>query len=873
MSLNFSPSLIDILSYSREESARLGCYYIGLEHLFLGLLREPNNYVKRILSPILPDIKEIKGKIENLVDTEFNKKQNISDSNKDTPLNHEAENAIKLSFLEFIKYKSAFIEPEHLLLGILYEKDTNICKLLRSYNLTYGSAKLIANNILYDSTDRDNNPDYNIFSIHELDVNNLDDLDDDFDDFGDFDDDLEDIEDLENDDWENQNRKFIGNSSTKSGDRNSILGGFGSDLTEEAKNGKLDPIIGRDKEIERIIQILSRRKKNNPIIIGESGVGKTALIEGLATRIIDKKIPRNLYDKKIYSIDITSVIAGTKYRGDFEKRIKNILDELKQNKDIILFIDEIHTIIGAGNAAGSMDASSILKPALAKGEIQCIGTTTYDEYRQFIEKDVALGRRFQKVQVEPTNVEETIEILNKIKEKYQNHHNVIYSDDAIEACVRLSDRYITDRFFPDKAIDVLDETGSRVYIKHSQVPPEIIKAETKLLELASKKRDAIKAEKFEEANMIKIEENRINSEIEVIWDKIKLEKQNNPTIVDSNDIASVISSMTGIPINKISYNETEKLIKLEETLKKKIIGQDYAINKISKAIRRNRTGLKDPEKPIGVFIFLGPTGVGKTYLAKTIAELMFGSSDSLIRVDMGEYNEKFSVSRLIGSPPGYVGYEEGGQLTEKVKQKPYSVVLLDEIEKAHNDIFNVLLHTLDYGFMTDGLGRKIDFRNTIIIMTSNIGSREAMDFGGGIGFSSQDQTEIDEKSKSIIEKKLKKTFAPEFINRIDEIITFNSLTKDNIKDILKIEIGFLANRMKEIDVELNVDDSLLNYIINNEWNLKYGARPVHRALMTYIEDPIAEAIITKNPRNKPAIINIKYNSETKKSEVDLTIKE
>lgn len=870
MSLNFSPSLIDILSFSREESVRLGCYYIGLEHLFLGLLREPNFYVKRILAPILPNIQEVKGKIEKLVDSECDKNQNLTDSHKDIPLNHEAEDAIKLSFLEFIKYKSSFIEPEHLLLGILYKKNSNIAKLLKSYNLNYDSAKLIANKILFDNKDKENNPDNEFFSIDELNINNLDDFDDDSDDFDDIDD-FDDFDDFDNNDWEERNNIFSGPNHPPSG--NSVLGGFGSDLTEEAKSGKLDPIIGRDKEIERIIQILSRRKKNNPIIIGESGVGKTALIEGLATRIVEKKIPHNLYDKKIYSIDITSVIAGTKYRGDFEKRIKNILDELKQNKDIILFIDEIHTIIGAGNAAGSMDASSILKPALAKGEIQCIGTTTYDEYRQFIEKDIALGRRFQRVQVEPTSIQETIEILNKIKDKYQNHHNVIYSDDAIKACVTLSDRYITDRFFPDKAIDVLDETGSKVYINNSQVPTEIIKAETKLLELASKKKDAIKAEKFEEANMIKNEENKINAEIEEIWKKIKLEKQTSPTIVDSNDIAQVISSMTGVPINKISFSETEKLINLEKTLKEKIIGQDYAINKISKAIRRNRTGLKDPEKPIGVFIFLGPTGVGKTYLAKTIAELMFGSADSLIRVDMGEYNEKFSVSRLIGSPPGYVGYEEGGQLTEKVKQKPYSVVLLDEIEKAHNDIFNVLLHTLDYGFMTDGLGRKIDFRNTIIIMTSNIGSREAMEFGGGIGFSIQDQTEIDEKSKTIIEKKLKKTFAPEFINRIDEIITFNSLTKDNIKDILKIEINYLADRMKEINIELKVDDSLLNHIINHEWNLKYGARPVHRALMNYIEDPIADAIISKNPTNKPATIIVKFNKETNKSEVELTVKD
>ncbi|MDL2242850.1 ATP-dependent Clp protease ATP-binding subunit, partial [Bacteroidales bacterium OttesenSCG-928-K03] len=812
-----------------------------------GIIRQPDDTVKYILRKLENNIKDIKSQIENYL-TQDKSNLYIKSSNNTFPLDVSAQRAINLAILELRTFKSPSVLPYHLLIAIFKIDNTYLKSLFNSYGIDYQYIRSQAANFL----DGIPNNDY-FFDKEDNKMNNSFFSDDEFDDDNMFDGDFQDDNDF-----------ILGNESGKS-----VLASFGTDITAEAEAGNLDILVGRDKELERMAQILSRRKKNNPIIIGESGVGKSAMIEGLAMRIVKKQVPQNLFEKKIFSIDLASIVAGTKYRGDFEKRIKVIIDELKQNPNIILFIDEIHSLIGAGNAAGAIDASSIFKPALARGEIQCIGTSTFDDYRQYLEKDVALERRFQKVVIDPTSVDDTIQILNKIKDKYENHHNVKYGTDAIKACVTLTNRYITDRFLPDKAIDALDEAGSRVHIKHFVLPKTIQSNEKKLNELLLEKSKAIAEERFEAADVLNKESKKLQTKINNIWAKYKKEIESNPVKVVEEDVAEVVSMMTGIPVNRISSNETNKLINLENELKGKVIGQDEAVAKISKAIRRNRAGLKDPNKPIGSFIFLGQTGVGKTHLAKTLAESMFDTEDSLIRVDMSEYSEKHNVSRLIGAPPGYVGYEEGGQLTEKVRRKPYSVVLLDEIEKAHPDIYNILLQMLDYGFMTDGLGRKIDFRNTIIIMTSNIGTRQVKEFGGGVGFNANSDENLNEKARSIIDKALKKNFSPEFLNRIDEVIIFNSLNKDNIKDIIGLEIRQISERMIELNIKLSVTDNLIEYIINNEWDIQYGARPLHRAIQKYIEDPISEAIIVENMGRHKAKITVDFDKNTNMPKVKI----
>lgn len=844
MNSQLSEELSEIIEYSKQESARLSSYYIGETHLFLGLLRAfagvsytHTGILGQMLSPLFPYYREIKERVETAIKNSFfNSIGNDKLNTNIIKLDIMAENALRIADMEAVQLGSKLICPEHLLLAILKIKESIVTEILANYNYQYEDARAILSSMSMGIAISSNKPHKNSKDIPQ---------DDDF--FPDNDDDIDPDDDDEILDF----------------DYGSILSGFGTDITAEATAGNLDMIVGREKELERMAQILSRRKKNNPIIIGESGVGKSAMIDGLAYRIVNRQVPRNLLNKKIFSIDMASIVAGTKYRGDFEKRIKAIIDELKQNPDIILFIDEIHTLIGAGNAAGSVDASSIFKPALAKGEIQCIGTTTFDEYRQYIEKDSAFERRFQKVVIEPSSQEDTIYILNNIKDKYEKHHHVKYSDAAIRACVLLTNRYISDRFLPDKAIDALDEAGSRVHIENAEkVPEDILSAEKQLRELAAEKQEANSSEKFELSEQISAKEKVLNDMITQYWDKCNKEVSTAATVEEEN-VADVVSMMTGIPVNRISSDETGRLLNLEKDLTDRVIGQDDAVSKIARAIRRNRAGLKDPNKPIGSFIFLGQTGVGKTYLAKMLAETMFDSQNSLIRIDMGEYSEKFSVSRLIGAPPGYVGYEEGGQLTEKVRRNPYSVVLLDEIEKAHPDTFNVMLQMLDYGFMTDGLGRKIDFRNTIIILTSNIGSRQLKEFGGGVGFNANSDDNMSEKSKSIIDKALKKTFSPEFLNRIDEVIVFNTLTKSDLKQIIAIEIKTIAQRMKDLNMKLVVTDALIDHLIDDEWDAQYGARPLRRAIQKYIEDPVSEKIIIANSKankNSPYKITVDYSN-------------
>ncbi|MBF2044509.1 ATP-dependent Clp protease ATP-binding subunit, partial [Flavobacterium psychrophilum] len=624
-----------------------------------------------------------------------------------------------------------------------------------------------------------------------------------------------------------------------------VLDNFGRDLTEMAEEGKLDPVVGREKEIERVSQILSRRKKNNPLLIGEPGVGKSAIAEGLALRIIQKKVSRILFGKRVVTLDLASLVAGTKYRGQFEERMKAVMNELEKNNDIILFIDEIHTIVGAGGATGSLDASNMFKPALARGEIQCIGATTLDEYRQYIEKDGALERRFQKVIVEPTSVEETITILHNIKDKYEDHHNVTYTDEAIEACVKLTDRYMSERFLPDKAIDALDEAGSRVHITNIDVPKKILELERQLEEVRELKNSVVKRQKYEEAAKLRDDEKKLEKDLAIAQEEWDDDAKNNKIIVSEDNVADVVSMMTGIPVNRIAQTESNKLAHLPELIQNKVIGQNEAVLKIARAIQRNRAGLKDPNKPIGSFIFLGQTGVGKTQLAKILAKELFDSEDALVRIDMSEYMEKFAVSRLVGAPPGYVGYEEGGQLTEKVRRKPYCVVLLDEIEKAHPDVFNMMLQVLDDGYMTDSLGRKIDFKNTIIIMTSNVGARQLKDFGQGVGFGTAAKvSQADDNSKSIIENALKKTFAPEFLNRIDDVIVFNALEKEDINSIIEIELNKLYARVKELGYSLSLSDKAKAYVAEKGFDRQFGARPLKRAIQKYVEDVLAEEIIT-----------------------------
>ena len=828
---NFSPRVKEVITFSRDEALRLGHDYIGTEHIMLGILRESQGEAITILQNLSIDLDFLRNRFEALIPENPNKM--INAEKKNVHLTKQAENALKRAFLEKKLYKTEMINTGHILMSILRNAEDPTTILLNRCKVDYDNAKEEFVSLLSNSESFSEQPRNNAFEDDER-ADNMS---------------------------ENFNNPSAQNKAGKKS-KTPVLDNFGRDLTELAEEGKLDPVVGREKEIERVSQILSRRKKNNPLLIGEPGVGKSAIAEGLALRIIQKKVSRILFNKRVVTLDLASLVAGTKYRGQFEERMKAVMNELEKNDDIILFIDEIHTIVGAGGATGSLDASNMFKPALARGEIQCIGATTLDEYRQYIEKDGALERRFQKVIVEPTSVEETITILNNIKPKYEDHHNVIYTPEAIDACVKLTSRYMTDRFLPDKAIDALDEAGSRVHITNIEVPDDILKLEKELEEVREKKTDSVKRQKYEEAAALRDDEKRIEKELTIAQERWEEDSKNNKITVTEEHVADVVSMMTGIPVNKIAQAESKKLAKLPEAIKGKVIGQDEAVAKIAKSIQRNRAGLKDPNKPIGSFIFLGQTGVGKTQLAKVIAKEIFDSEDALIRIDMSEYMEKFAISRLVGAPPGYVGYEEGGQLTEKVRRKPYAVILLDEVEKAHPDVFNMLLQVLDDGHLTDSLGRKIDFRNTIIIMTSNIGARQLKDFGTGVGFgtkSKQDQQE--ELSKSVIENALKKAFAPEFLNRIDDVIVFNALEKEDIHKIINIEIEKLYDRIKALGYDLELTPQALDFIADKGFDKQYGARPLKRAIQKYVEDLLAEEIINGNIHENDVLLMDKAENE------------
>jgi ATP-dependent Clp protease ATP-binding subunit ClpC len=813
---NFSPRVKDVITYSKEEALRLGHDFIGTEHLMLGILRDGNGKAIHILNNLDVDLDHLRRKVEILspaspISLEVNLEK------KNLHLTRQAERALKTTFLEAKVFQSTSISTAHLLLCILRNENDPTTKLLNKLKIDYDLAKeQYLNMTPNDQEYMDNLPKNESYN----------------DDSG-QDDSLK----------EGTFNNPVNKSNKKS--KTPVLDNFGRDLTEMAEEGKLDPVVGREKEIERVSQILSRRKKNNPLLIGEPGVGKSAIAEGLALRIIQKKVSRILFNKRVVTLDLASLVAGTKYRGQFEERMKAVMNELEKNDDIILFIDEIHTIVGAGGATGSLDASNMFKPALARGEIQCIGATTLDEYRQYIEKDGALERRFQKVIVEPTSVEETITILNNIKDKYESHHNVTYSPEAIEACVKLTDRYMSERFLPDKAIDALDEAGSRVHITNIDVPKQILDLERQLEEVRELKNLVVKKQKYEEAAKLRDDEKKIEKDLAIAQEQWEEDSKNNRINVTEDNVADVVSMMTGIPVNRIAQTESNKLSKLPELIQNKVIGQNEAVLKIARSIQRNRAGLKDPNKPIGSFIFLGQTGVGKTQLAKVLAKELFDSEEALIRIDMSEYMEKFAISRLVGAPPGYVGYEEGGQLTEKVRRKPYCVVLLDEIEKAHPDVFNMMLQVLDDGYLTDSLGRKIDFKNTIIIMTSNVGARQLKDFGQGVGFGTAAKVaQAEDNSKSIIENALKKTFAPEFLNRIDDVIVFNSLEKEDINLIIEIELKKLYARVKDLGYTLNLSDKAKAFIADKGFDKQFGARPLKRAIQKYVEDALAEEIIT-----------------------------
>ena len=814
MDENFSPKVRDVITFSKEEALRLGHDFIGTEHLLLGLLRKGDGKAVEILTAFDVDLELLRKKLEQLNPT--NPAVGLSNSKKSLHLTRQAEKALKTTFLEAKLYQSEAIDTAHLLLCILRNENDPTTKLMQKYNVNYDEAKSLYKQLHVDNSESDNYTD----PVSEAPSD---------DEFG----------------GEKQNPfESTQRSKSQKKSKTPVLDNFGRDLTGLALAGKLDPVVGRHKEIERVSQILSRRKKNNPMLIGEPGVGKSAIAEGLALRIVDRKVSRILFDKRIISLDLASLVAGTKYRGQFEERMKALMNELEKNDDIILFIDEIHTIVGAGGATGSLDASNMLKPALARGEIQCIGATTLDEYRTNIEKDGALERRFQKIIVDPTSVEETIQILHNIKGKYEEHHNVDFTDEAIEACVKLTNRYMTDRYLPDKAIDALDEAGSRIHITNIVVPKQVLDLEKQLELIKEKKTQAVNRQKYEEAAKLRDDEKNFESALASAQKQWEDDSKVNRKIVTEDNVAEVVSMMTGIPVNRVAEAESHRLHELPALIKGKIIGQDVAVQKVVKAIQRNRVGLKDPNKPIGSFIFLGQTGVGKTQLAKVLAKELFDSEDSLIRIDMSEYMEKFAISRLIGAPPGYVGYEEGGQLTEKVRRKPYSVILLDEIEKAHPDVFNMLLQILDDGFITDSLGRKIDFRNTIIIMTSNIGARQLKDFGSGVGFGTAAKSaQADEHAKSVIESALKKTFAPEFLNRIDDVIVFNALEREDIHAIIDIELSKLLGRISDLGYTLILSDKAKDFIADKGFDKKYGARPLKRAIQKYIEDSLAEEIV------------------------------
>ena len=811
MNNQFTQRVSDIIMYSKEEANRLRNSYIGPEHLLLGLIREGEGKAIEILFNLQINLQDIKNQLEAIVK---NNAENDTTYDENISFNDKASKVLKLCILEAKLLRNIAADSEHILLAIMKVKDNAAFHVLESNGVTYEKIKLTLQ------------PDTHAglgFSEDE--------------------DEDEDIRQSPSGNKSNAAQQQARPAQKKPANDTPVLDNFGTDMTKAAEEGKLDPVVGRVKEIERLAQILSRRKKNNPILIGEPGVGKSAIVEGLALRIVEKKVSRILFDKRVIALDMTAVVAGTKYRGQFEERIRSILNELKKNPNIILFIDEIHTIVGAGSAAGSMDAANMLKPALARGEIQCIGATTLDEYRQNIEKDGALERRFQKVIVEPTTAEETLQILKNIKDKYEDHHNVNYTDAALEACVKLTDRYITDRNFPDKAIDALDEAGSRVHLTNITAPKEIEEQEKLIDEMKSLKNEAVKLQNFELAASYRDKEKEYTNQLDTLKEEWEKSLKENRETVDDEQIAEVVSMMSGVPVQRMAQAEGMKLLGMKDDLLSKVIGQDKAIATLVKAIQRSRVGLKDPNKPIGTFMFLGPTGVGKTHLAKELAKLMFGSADALIRIDMSEYMEKFTVSRLVGAPPGYVGYEEGGQLTEKVRRKPYSIVLLDEIEKAHPDVFNILLQVMDEGRLTDSYGRTVDFKNTIVIMTSNIGTRQLKEFGKGIGFAAQVRTDDKEYSRSVITKALNKSFAPEFINRLDEIITFDQLDLDALTRIIDIELKGLYSRVENIGYKLVIDEDAKKFVATKGYDVQFGARPLKRAIQNNLEDGISELIL------------------------------
>lgn len=811
MNNQFTQRVSDIIMYSKEEANRLRNSYIGPEHLLLGLIREGEGKAIEILFNLQINLQDIKNQLETIVK---NNVENDTTYDENISFNDKASKVLKLCILEAKLLRNIAADSEHILLAIMKVKDNTAFHVLESNGVTYEKIKLTLQ------------PDPHAglgFSEDE--------------------DEDEDIRQNPSSNKSNAAQQQARPAQKKPANDTPVLDNFGTDMTRAAEEGKLDPVVGRVKEIERLAQILSRRKKNNPILIGEPGVGKSAIVEGLALRIVEKKVSRILFDKRVIALDMTAVVAGTKYRGQFEERIRSILNELKKNPNIILFIDEIHTIVGAGSAAGSMDAANMLKPALARGEIQCIGATTLDEYRQNIEKDGALERRFQKVIVEPTTAEETLQILKNIKDKYEDHHNVNYTDAALEACVKLTDQYITDRNFPDKAIDALDEAGSRVHLTNITAPKEIEEQEKLIGEMKSLKNEAVRLQNFELAASYRDKEKEYTNQLDTLKEEWEKSLKENRETVDDEQIAEVVSMMSGVPVQRMAQAEGMKLLGMKDDLLSKVIGQDKAIATLVKAIQRSRVGLKDPNKPIGTFMFLGPTGVGKTHLAKELAKLMFGSADALIRIDMSEYMEKFTVSRLVGAPPGYVGYEEGGQLTEKVRRKPYSIVLLDEIEKAHPDVFNILLQVMDEGRLTDSYGRTVDFKNTIVIMTSNIGTRQLKEFGKGIGFAAQIRTDDKEYSRSVITKALNKSFAPEFINRLDEIITFDQLDLNALTRIIDIELNGLYSRVEHIGYKLVIDEDAKKFVATKGYDVQFGARPLKRAIQNNLEDGISELIL------------------------------
>ena len=811
MNNQFTQRVSDIIMYSKEEANRLRNSYIGPEHLLLGLIREGEGKAIEILFNLQINLQDIKNQLETIVK---NNVENDTTYDENISFNDKASKVLKLCILEAKLLRNIAADSEHILLAIMKVKDNTAFHVLESNGVTYEKIKLTLQ------------PDPHAglgFSEDE--------------------DEDEDIRQNPSSNKSNAAQQQARPAQKKPANDTPVLDNFGTDMTRAAEEGKLDPVVGRVKEIERLAQILSRRKKNNPILIGEPGVGKSAIVEGLALRIVEKKVSRILFDKRVIALDMTAVVAGTKYRGQFEERIRSILNELKKNPNIILFIDEIHTIVGAGSAAGSMDAANMLKPALARGEIQCIGATTLDEYRQNIEKDGALERRFQKVIVEPTTAEETLQILKNIKDKYEDHHNVNYTDAALEACVKLTDQYITDRNFPDKAIDALDEAGSRVHLTNITAPKEIEEQEKLIDEMKSLKNEAVRLQNFELAASYRDKEKEYTNQLDTLKEEWEKSLKENRETVDDEQIAEVVSMMSGVPVQRMAQAEGMKLLGMKDDLLSKVIGQDKAIATLVKAIQRSRVGLKDPNKPIGTFMFLGPTGVGKTHLAKELAKLMFGSADALIRIDMSEYMEKFTVSRLVGAPPGYVGYEEGGQLTEKVRRKPYSIVLLDEIEKAHPDVFNILLQVMDEGRLTDSYGRTVDFKNTIVIMTSNIGTRQLKEFGKGIGFAAQIRTDDKEYSRNVITKALNKSFAPEFINRLDEIITFDQLDLNALTRIIDIELKGLYSRVEHIGYKLVIDEDAKKFVATKGYDVQFGARPLKRAIQNNLEDGISELIL------------------------------